>query len=162
MGNWALNSRKSSRVAAWLSSSSRLTSSKPPSSHAFCVYLNSHKVVNSITLLHCPPSGCFPGFVKYFPEVTQLLCSFPAAKASKGNSQKIVYKTCEITWWQRGYIVNFPSEMNACFHGTKTLVKNHKCNLWKTHSLSSYRGCGWCRRGHCEAARSHRVSPLIR
>ena len=49
------------------------------------------------TKLHCPPSGHFPGFVKCFLRVPQLLCSFPAAQASKGNSQKIVYKSCETT-----------------------------------------------------------------
>ena len=43
MGKWELNSLKSSLVAAWLSSSSRLTSSKPPSSHAFCFSLDSHR-----------------------------------------------------------------------------------------------------------------------
>ena len=39
----------------------------------------------------------FPGFVKCFLRVPQLLCSFPAAQASKGRSQKIIYKTCETT-----------------------------------------------------------------
>ena len=47
--------------------------------------------------IHSPPSGHFPGLVKCFLQVPQLLCSFPAAQASKGNSQKIVYKTWETT-----------------------------------------------------------------
>ena len=51
------------------------------------------------------PSGRFPGFVKCFLRVPQLLCSFPAAQASKGNSQKIVYKTCETTLSRRVYTV---------------------------------------------------------
>ena len=50
-------------------------------------------------LLHCRPSGCFPSFVKWFLRVPQLLCSFPVAQASKGNSHKMDYKTCETTWW---------------------------------------------------------------
>ena len=33
------------------------------------------------------------GFVECFLRVPHLYCSFPAAQASKGNSQKIVYKT---------------------------------------------------------------------
>ena len=63
----------------------------------------SHQVLNVSTsvqvrsVVHCPASGGFPGFVKYFLIVPQLLCSFPATQASKGNSQKIVNKTCETT-----------------------------------------------------------------
>ena len=49
--------------------------------------------VKCCSFLHCPPSGRFPGVVKCFRRVPQLLCSFPADLASKGNSQKIVYKT---------------------------------------------------------------------
>ena len=37
------------------------------------------------TDIHRPPSGRFPGFVKCFLRVPQLLCSFPAAQASMGN-----------------------------------------------------------------------------
>ena len=48
-------------------------------------------------IVHCPPLGCFPGFVRCFLGVPQLVCSFPAAKASKKNSQRIVYKTYEAT-----------------------------------------------------------------
>lgn len=51
---------------------------------------------HSVTL-HGPPSGRFPGCIKCFLRVPQLLCSFPAAQVSKGNSQKIVYETCETT-----------------------------------------------------------------
>ena len=40
--------------------------------------------------IHWTPSGHFPGFVKCFLRVPQLLCSFPAARASMGNSHKIV------------------------------------------------------------------------
>ena len=36
-------------------------------------------------------------FVKCFWRVPKLYCSFPAAGASKGNSQKIVYKTPDPT-----------------------------------------------------------------
>ena len=36
---------------------------------------------------------CERGLVKCFLRVPQSYCSFPAAQASKGNSQKIVYKT---------------------------------------------------------------------
>ena len=41
--------------------------------------------MSKFVYVHCPPSGRFPGFVKYFLRVPQLLCSFPAAQASKGN-----------------------------------------------------------------------------
>ena len=41
--------------------------------------------------------------MKCFLRVPQLLCSFPAAQASKGNSQNFAYKTCETTWWRTVY-----------------------------------------------------------
>ena len=39
--------------------------------------------------VHYPLSGRYAGFVKCFLRVPQLYCSFPAALASRGNSQKI-------------------------------------------------------------------------
>ena len=55
-------------------------------------------VINkAVLLIHYPPSGRFPGYETCVLRVPQLLCSLTAARASKGNSQKIVYKTCKTT-----------------------------------------------------------------
>ena len=62
-----------------------------------------------MVVVHCPPSGRFPGFVKCFLGVPQLVFSFPAAMASKENSHRIVYKTCELTWWRTVYTSCSPS-----------------------------------------------------
>ena len=57
------------------------------------------------------------GFVKRFPKVQQLYCSFPAAQATKGKSQKIVYKTSYPSngpsyYWVTGQDVSQEMERN--------------------------------------------------